>query len=247
MATRLSTAPVLSVALFLVTTAACNSGNRSVTTPLQPSAVPTPANVTVSGVVREFTDAGRGGPVPNLRVRVRGAGSGDGAVGGVALPDVVTDAEGRYTITSVSPNILFLQTASGSDYRSVCDEYPIQVDAVSPSRPDPFVTDLPVVRSSWSGNRLPPGMWIVGTSVWGTVTESSGGSTSPVANAIVDLDGGITDPKATTNANGFFMVCSVVGSDQYRSIAASKSGYQPATRTIFGGWEYEVHLALTRQ
>jgi hypothetical protein len=42
------------------------------------------------------------------------------------------------------------------------------------------------------------------------------------------------------------MVCSVVGTDQYRTITVSKAGYSPASRQIFGGWDFRVDLELAR-
>ena len=61
------------------------------------------------------------------------------------------------------------------------------------------------------------------------------------------LDGGRTDPPATTNAAGFYMVCSEVGSDAYRDLVAHSSGFIPVTRQVFGGWDYVVHLEMTRR
>jgi hypothetical protein len=90
-------------------------------------------------------------------------------------------------------------------------------------------------------------MWIVGTSVYVTVSERVDGSLRPVAGATVSLDGGIQDPPATTSPSGFYMICSTVGTDQFRDIAAQKTGYIPGTRRIFGGWDYEVNLELARR
>jgi hypothetical protein len=47
------------------------------------------------------------------------------------------------------------------------------------------------VHTAWSGIQLPPGMWIVGTSVFGTVSERVNGSLQPVGGATVSLDGGL--------------------------------------------------------
>ena len=182
--------------------------------------------------------------MPNLRLKVRKRGPYDGAIGSVPLDDVVTDANGGYSITGVS-GILFFQADPASEYRFLCDGYPVVIRSPSPV-PLPYVTDLPVVHRSWSGNR-PPQPWITGTSVWGTVSERGEAGAQPVAGATVFFDAGLPDPPATTDAGGFYMICSVVGTDQVRTITASKDGYNLTTREIFGGWDYVVHLELTRR
>jgi hypothetical protein len=49
-----------------------------------------------------------------------------------------------------------------------------------------------------------------------------------------------------TSATGFYMVCSVVGTDQTRMITARKDGYRTAARQIFGGSDFRVDLELAR-
>ena len=220
--------------------------NQTAPTPPEdpaPPPPPTAGSLTASGVVREYGENGENRPVPNLRLKVR-RGVRDGAVGSTPLDDVVTDADGRYSITGVS-GILFFQTDPGSDFRFLCDAYPMVVRAPG-GPPIPFVNDLPVVHRSWSGNR-PPQPWIIGTSVWGTVSERVDGALQPVGGATVDFESGLLDPPATTTASGFYMICSIVGTDQTRTITASKDGYNVLTREIFGGWDYVVHLELTRK
>ena len=63
--------------------------------------------------------------------------------------------------------------------------------------------------------------------------------------ATVTLEDGRQDPPATTSATGFYMVCSVVGTDQARTVTARKDGYRATTREFFGGWEFRVDLELT--
>ena len=79
-----------------------------------------------------------------------------------------------------------------------------------------------------------------------TVSESVKGTLRPVAGATVTLDSGTQDPSATTSSTGFYMVCSVVGTDQYRTITARKDGYSMAGWQIFGGWDIRVDLELAR-
>jgi hypothetical protein len=176
-------------------------------------------------------------------LKVRTGGPTDGPFGGVELPDVVSDRNGRYIIRDVTAPILFVETAPGSEHRFLCRYYPI-VGMMARFGPGPFL-DLPVVHVTWAGDGVPPGMWVVGTSVSGRVLERQGETLQPIAEATVMLDGGGQDPPATTNAAGFFMVCSVVGTDQYRMISAEKPGYRTVTRQIFGGWDYFVDLELT--
>jgi hypothetical protein len=201
----------------------------------------------VSGTAIEFTASGKSRPVPNLRLKVWKPGPRVGAVGGVELGETVTDVGGGYTMTDVpAVSSLFFQTAPGSEYRFLCDFHPVLVG--SKVRPPGFsLSDLPVVHAGWSGNQLPPGMWTVGTSVYGTVSERVDGSLQPVAGATVSLDGGLHDPPATTSASGFYMICSTVGTDVTRDITAQKTGYIPGTRQILGGWDFEAHLELARR
>jgi hypothetical protein len=115
-----------------------------------------------------------------------------------------------------------------------------------PAVPGFPVGDLPVVHVSWSGDRLPPGMWSLGTSVDGTVSERVNETLRPVAGATVTLDGGTQDPPAVTSAAGFYMVCSVVGTDTTRTITARKDGYRTGVRQILGGRDSRVDLELAR-
>ena len=233
----------LGVAGLVISLTACGQSDPLQRPPTSPSPPVPPTGVTLSGIASEFTEAGDRRPVAHLRLKVWRAGPHDGAVGGVELADTVTDADGRYTINDVPPGILFFQTVSGSEYRLLCGFYPVVV----PVRSSLPFRDLPVVHAAWSGKRLPQGMWIVGTSVYGTVSERVDGTVRPVADATVSLDDGMQDPAATTTATGFYMICSVVGSDQPRQIAAQKSGFDPLTRQIFGGWDREINLELTRK
>jgi len=235
--------PLLGGVAILVILAACDGPSRPTTPPPPPSSPPVPsppqpgpAGVTVSGVVLEFAATGEQRPVPNLRLKVR-TEFGAGATSGIALDDTVTDAQGRYTITGVTSFLLLFQTAPGSDYRCLCDDYPVVVRLP--------VTDIPVVHTTWSGNRPPPNLWFMGTSFWGTVSERVGGSPQPVEGATVDW--GYPDPPATTSATGFYMICSMSGSDQFWPVTASKTGYNPAVRQVLGGWDHEVHFELTRR
>jgi hypothetical protein len=235
------------VIALILTLGACEAGkDPTVSTPSAPTPPPpappppSPPAGTVSGTAYEFTAAGERRPVPNLRLRVRDASSSGGAVGGRELPDVVTDGNGRYEIPEVTALILFFTTAPGSDHRFLCDFYPLEVRLA-------FSKDLPLVHVSWSGDGLPRGMsgpW--GTSVYGLVSERVNGAVRPVAGATVTLDTGMQDPPATTNTAGFYMVCSVVGTDQYRTITARKDGYRETSRQIFGGWDFHVDLELAR-
>jgi len=235
----------VAAAAILTAIAACSDDRSQIVTsprvapPPSPAPAPPPTSgSTLSGTVFEFTASGTRRPVPNLRLKVRAASRFDGAVGSLELPDVVTDANGRYEVVD-APAIVFFTTAPGSDYKFLCDFYPV----VRFSR---FLRDLAVVHVSWTGDRLPPGMWWPGTSVHGVVSERVGDTVRPLEGATVTLDTGIPDPPATTSATGFYMVCSEVGTDQYRTITASKEGYRSTTRQIFGGWEFRVDLEIAR-
>ena len=212
--------------------------------PFQPDFSPGPVS-TVTGTVIDVSAAGVRRPVPNLRLKVRAGSPNDGAVGGLDLPDVVTDVNGRYQIAGLTSYLLFVTTAPGSAHRFLCEFYPLDLQAVKRS---PFLTDLPVVPVTWSGDRLPPGMsWIVGTTIYGVVSERVSGALRPVAEATVTFESGLQDPPATTNATGFYMICSVVGTDQDRTITARKDGYRQTSRTVLIGYESRFDLELARE
>jgi hypothetical protein len=146
----------------------------------------------------------------------------------------VTDADGRFALTGLTSRVYFVRTAPGSAYRFLCDYFPGNY------------RELPVVHVSWAGDRLPPSMWLATTSVYGVVREAVGGRMQAVAGATVMLENGTQDPPATTNANGFYMICSEVGTDQERTIAARKDGYKVTTRKFLGGWESQLDLEMVR-
>lgn len=230
-------------ALALAAICAACDGQTSPPAPTQTVPVPAPTEfAALRGNVIAFTASGEQRPVPNLRLKVRRAAPSDGAVGGLELPDVVSDANGHYEIPGDTGPIVFVSTAPGSDHRFLCDWYPLIVRDALLLR----LRDLPVVHQSWTGNRLPPGMWSPSTSVHGVVSERLDGTLRPVTGATVTLDTGTQDPPATTTASGFYMVCSIVGTDQTRTITARKDGYSPTSREIFGGWDFRVDLELGR-
>ena len=202
-----------------------------------PIPIPTPP-LTVSGTVLGFREPGGWDPVPNLRLKVRAAGTSSGLIDSTPLADTVTDAQGRYTINDNSAFVLFFQTDPDSEYRFLCDWSPIVT--IQPLR------ELPVVHRTWSGNRPPPGLFGIEAGAWGTVSELIDGSLQPVAGATVTLDAGIPDPPATTSSNGFYKICSVVGADQPRTVTAFKTGYNPDTRE-FQSYGDGVHFQLTRR
>lgn len=207
----------------------------------QTSATATPPGqtVSVSGTIIDWTVPAARHPVPNLRLRVRAMGPTDGAVGGADLPDVVTDANGRFQIDGVPRSLLtavvFVQTPPEAEYKFPCPFYPVG---------GPYPSDLPVVQASWSGDTVPGGL-LVGTSVFGVVSERVNGRVLPVSDATVTLDTGLQDPPSTTSGSGFYMVCSIVGSDQIRTITVRKMGYRPVTREFIGPGG--VNLEVTRE
>ena len=239
-ATRLIGGAVVVIAL-----AACGRNTVEPTpspTPT-PAPSPSPGNLTVTGTVLEFTGVGVSRPAPGVRLNVWRATADGGAVGATALPDVVSNASGIFTIADIAPGTLFFRTAPGSAYRFLCEAYPLfaQQELLRPPN-----IQLPVVHTSWSGTR-PPQTWTMGTSFYGIVNERDGsGNLQPVAGATVDA--GPPDPPATTDAQGFYMICSITGSDQLRTVSAAKTGYHTHTREhFFGILQHVVHFELTRK
>ena len=202
--------------------------------------------LTVHGTVLEFRATGEQVPVANLRLKVRSSGGG-GAVLATPLADTVTDEHGRYSIDiDCNPGCaVYFQPDPQSEYRFLCDWYPIPVRYFPGHSP---LFYLPVVHKTWSGDRPPSGMLIF-SGAWGIVSEQIAGSLQPVAGATVTLDGARGDPPATTGPNGFFMICAMVGGGQGpRTLAAFKTGYNPVTREIEEeAGSDDVRLLLTRK
>jgi hypothetical protein len=133
--------------------------------------------------------------------------------------------------------VVFIETAPDSEYQTICPAYPLM----------PFgLRDVPVVKRSWVGERLPLNLSIPGTSVFGQVTERVGDSIVPVGGATVTLDTGNQDPPSTTNNGGFYMICSIVGTDQIRTITARSNGFRTRIREILGGLDSSVDFDLAR-
>ena len=192
----------------------------------------------VSGTVVEFRATGEQVPVANLRLKVRARGLSGGALLATPLPDIVTDAQGRYTVNDTSEFVFFFQPDPESEYRFLCDWWPIV-------RSFPL-RDLPVFHKTWSGNRPPSQMSLIEAGAWGTVSEQVDGSLQPVADATVLLDSGMFDPPATTRQNGFYMICQTTDPDPGpRTVTAFKTGYNMVTRDArtFG----DVNIQLTRK
>jgi hypothetical protein len=210
-----------------------------------PTPIPSGQSLNVVGTAFDLSTPGSPRPVSNLRLRVRRASPGFGAVGGEELADVVTDEHGRYVIEGVSRrwliDALFFETAPGEPYKFLCPFYPIFLGTSgAPSGFSGF--DLPVVPVTWSGTALPSGMWIPGTSVMGTVSERIGESLQGVGGATVTLDEGVQDPPSTTSDSGFYMICSVTGTDQVRTITVRRDGYRQITRETFNGGNVDFEL-----
>jgi hypothetical protein len=149
----------------------------------------------------------------------------------------VTNANGRYTVSGVTGFLLFFQTDASASHRFLCDWSPIFTRGFA---------DLSVVSSSWSGTKPVPGMPMSGGSVYGTVSEMVNGTPQPVAGAAVWLDSAMQDPEATTAANGFYMICTIVGADQMRLASALKVGYDKQIREFIGGSHSELNFQLAR-
>ena len=135
---------------------------------------------------------------------------------------------------------MFIETAPGSDYKFLCPSYPVTQGTGSPS------INLPLVHESWSGSKVPPGVWGQGASISGTVSTQVNGQMEPLAGATVTLDNGIQDPPGITNSQGFYMTCSAVGGNQLRTVTAEKAGFRPVMREIFGGGGF-ISFELLRE
>ena len=196
--------------------------------------------VTFSGAVYEVFESGATQQVPNLRLHVRAGQSG--ALGAMDLPDIVTDPNGRYTITKGPAGFFFFQTAASEQHRFLCEWFGVVATPAS------SFFDLPVVHTSWSGTKPPPTYWTPGGSVYGVVSESVNSVTQPLPGATVRFDNENADPDATTSSTGFYMICSWLGADQYRWLAASKAGYETQKVQLFGAGPVPVvNFLLSRQ
>jgi hypothetical protein len=170
-------------------------------------------------------------PVPNLSLMAWEPVVPNARVGATRLPDTATDQSGRFRIEA-SSNVLYLETAPGSPFKFICPSYPHHGG------------DVYVLDASWSGEPWFPGLSLLG--IFGKVTERVEDLVQPVVGATVTLDDGSRDPPTTTNANGFYSICSVTGADFSRVVTARKTGYRPSTVGILWGWDWEVNFTLGR-
>jgi hypothetical protein len=184
------------------------------------------------GTVLEFGATGQRGPLPNLRLKARW-GNGSGPVGN--LPDVVTDADGRYTIPGIAfGDMVFLNPAPETEYKALCSVWRINYLKGT--------VDLPVVHKSWAGG-LPPGSWINTGAAFGVVSERVDGQLQPIEGATVSGDGLET---ATTDARGFYMSCMLDFSWAGTTMTAQKAGYHPGSGEWDPGYTH-VDFLLTRK
>jgi hypothetical protein len=169
-----------------------------------------------TGVVYEVTQAGVKRPVPNLRLL---AWEGTSRVGASPLPDITTDAAGGFSVSGLRrrAGVVYVETAPGAPVKFICPSHPLRLNPVAGG-------DLYVVDALWSGDD-PPTLAAPthgGVGVSGRVTERAGEEVRPVAGASVVLDDGV--PSATTNATGYYAVCSGMGADFVVTLTVSKDG-----------------------
>jgi hypothetical protein len=220
---------------IVLTVLACSCGGPASRLPPAPATGPSPAPSGVThGVVYEIDQGNLRRPVPNLRLLVWQQVTG--RVDAVRLPDVTTDVSGRFGVSGATGPLVYIETAAGSPVKTLCASgTPV---LLRPER----VEEVFVVDASWSGDWQPSRPPLLS----GVVSERVGGVVRPVAGATVTLDDGRVDPPATTNAIGFYSICSAMGADFTVTVTARKDRYRSATKTMTWGWDYVVNFTLDR-
>jgi hypothetical protein len=221
--------------VIVLTVLACSCGGPFAPLPPEPPPTTGPPDEVANGVVYEIDSGNLRRPVPNLRLLVWQQVTG--RVDAVRLPDSTTDLLGRFSVSGATGPVVYLETAPGSPVKSMCASgSPL---LLLPGR----VEEVFVVDSSWSGQWQPSRLPLLS----GVVSERVGEVMQPVAGATVTIEDGRVDPPATTNAIGFYSICSAMGADFTVTVTARKDGYQPVTKTMTWGWDYIVDFTLDRR
>jgi hypothetical protein len=178
--------------------------------------------------VFKFELTGDEKPMANLSLLAWDPGFSLARVGARRLADVTTDQSGRFRVMAYS-DVIFLETAPGSAVKFHCPSLPHYGGE----------NDVRVFDLSWSGAPWPGGFF----GIAGKVVERVGDVVQPISGATVTLDDESRDLPTTSNANGFFSICSIFTTDMSRTVTARKSGYRPLFRTIIWGFD-EANLTL---
>jgi hypothetical protein len=232
---------VLVTSVVMLLAAACRGPQPS---PVAPSAIsslpagpPTPAGVTVRGIVYEVTADGRR-PLP-------GAGVDISPEYQSWAPTIVTDADGRFASSAALGTLRSLKIiATKGDYSQPC-RMPVQ-DAQVDHEVYLVSNDL------LSATGAPSSMPIAAPILTGRVFERTSNGEQPVARASITLDftgGDGWAPSATTitDAAGRYLLCNVVDATGL-GIAAfvRKTGYRDVfvDVPVHAGGSFDVELQL---
>jgi hypothetical protein len=155
------------------------------------------------------------------------------------LLTVTSDVNGRYEISGVPSGAVTIAPSIESDSRAPC---PSGTDVLKGNATfDVHVVSTTLLSTAGAPASMPR------TAIWisGVVFERTSEGVRPIAGATVDLAGDDSDrwvfSTTLTDAEGRYLLCTAppgTGTDQIMWVRVHREAYRPASRTVFGGWDY---------
>ena len=232
---RFSTSLVLQLGVLIFIAGGCVDG----TEPSGPTASPVPIAppspsppFAVSGVVLAYTSEGPR-PEAGVPLVVHSWGSPGG------LFQVTSDVNGRYVVFGLPAGAVTIAPSIESDYRAPC---PSGTDVLKGNETfDVHVVSTTLLSTTGAPASMPTTvLWISGG-----VFERTPEGLLPIAGATVDLAGDDSDRSVysttLTDSLGRYLLCTAppgTGTDQIMWIRVRGEAYRPASRTVFGGWDF---------
>jgi hypothetical protein len=214
---------------LILLAAACGEPPRSPvapSAPLPPNSTtlpPTPAQFNITGVVYETSADGRR-PLAGVGIDVSVEYQS-------WRPQTTSDAEGRYSISGMSPTLALKLIATKAGYSQPCRLPIIATNQVH----DVYLVSNEVLSTTG----VPPTLSVVQPTLSGLVFEQTPEGRRPISGAAVigDFTGGMGwAPSATTrtDTSGRYVLCNVVdASGLGLALLVSKEGYDNAFVSVY--------------
>jgi len=219
------------VAVIASLVAACNSDKTATSpTPASPAAGTT---FTVSGAVIEHLWGRNPQRPPGVSIQIGTDRSGTFSGR--------SDANGRYSISGVPADNIWVEARADSGYRSPCPfGGKLGADAV---------VDVHMINAAVLSSEGPPPTWPrTNLPFTGTVFEMVGGTRQALPGAAVQFPGQV---GTLTDSTGEFVVCTVPpgrgGNEMDMTLNFFKDGFATAARTVNALTEARVEVQLTRR
>lgn len=211
---------------------ACDSPDKAPTAPTTSAPPPAATTFTVSGAVIEHLWGRNPHRPPGVSIRVGTDRSGTFTTR--------SDANGRYTVSGIPADTMWVEATADSGYRSPC---PFGGILGSDAVVDVHIIDANVLSSegpppTWPRTNLP---------FTGAVFEMAGGTRHAIAGASVSIQGQI---GTLTDSRGEFVTCIAPqnrsGTWAPMTLNFSKDGFAAVTRSFSIEWD-TIDVQLTRR